>query len=147
MIYIGIDPGAKGGYAWIWDGTVKAMPWDDTFFVHDMHCLVATGEGIIAAVEKVGPVHGNGIVSMFNFGKNAGYIEGVLVALGIPYQLIPPMRWKKEFSLINQNKQASIMTCKHLYPALDLKRSDKCRTDSDGKAESVLLAEFARRHL
>ena len=145
MIWIGIDPGAKGGYAWIWDDTIRAMPWDDEFFVQDMKCLVATKERIMAAVEKVGAVHGNGIVSMFNFGKNAGYIEGVLSALGIPYQLIPPAKWKKEFSLIGKDKQASIITCRKLFPDLDLKRTERCRTDSDGKAEATLLAEYARR--
>ena len=146
MIWIGIDPGAKGGYAWIWDDTIRAMPWDDEFFVQDMKCLVATKERIMAAVEKVGAVHGNGIVSMFNFGKNAGYIEGVLSALGIPYQLVPPAKWKKEFSLIGKDKQASIITCRKLFPELDLKRTERCRTDSDGKAEAMLICEYARRH-
>ena len=146
MIWIGIDPGAKGGYAWIWDDTIRAMPWDDEFFVQDMKCLVATKERIMAAVEKVGAVHGNGIVSMFNFGKNAGYIEGVLSALGIPYQLVPPAKWKKEFSLIGKDKQASIITCRKLFPELDLKRTERCRTDSDGLAESTLLACYAMRH-
>lgn len=145
MIYIGVDPGQKGGYAWIWDEIVRAMPWDDEFFVQDMKCMVATDERIVAAVEKVGAVHGNGIVSMFNFGKNAGYIEGVLTALSIPYQLVPPAKWKKDFSLIGKDKQASIMTCHKLFPDLDLKRTDRCRTDSDGLAESALLAEYARR--
>lgn len=147
MIYIGIDPGAKGGYAYIMDGVAKAFPWDDTFFVHDMRCLASIKcETLVAAVEKVGAVHGNGIVSMFNFGKNAGYIEGVLTALGIPYQLVPPTKWKNEFSLIGKDKQASIMTCHKLFPELDLKRTERCKTDSDGKAEATLICEYARRH-
>jgi crossover junction endodeoxyribonuclease RuvC len=102
--------------------------------------------GIVAAVEKVGARPGQGTVSMFNFGKSAGYIEGVLSALGIPYQLVPPNKWKKEFSLIGKDKQASIVTCRKLFPELDLKRTERCRTDSDGLAESTLLAEYARRH-
>lgn len=146
MIYIGVDPGAKGGYSYIADDVVKAYPWDDAFFVQDMYCLSKIrDEKLVAAVEKVGAVHGNGIVSMFNFGKNAGYIEGVLTALGIPYQLVPPAKWKKEFSLIGKDKQASIMTCRKLFPELDLRRTNKCRTDSDGIAESALLMEYARR--
>jgi crossover junction endodeoxyribonuclease RuvC len=102
--------------------------------------------GIVAAVEKVGAMPGQGVTSMFNFGKSAGFIEGVLTALGIPYQLVPPNKWKKEFSLIGQDKQASIVTCRKLFPELDLKRTERCRTDSDGKAEATLLAEYARRH-
>ena len=151
MIYIGIDPGAKGGYAVIakteTGQAVFAYPWDDSFFAMEMASLMQMKEhGIIAAVEKVGARPGQGTVSMFNFGKAAGYIEGVLSALGIPYQLVPPAKWKNEFSLIGKDKQASIVTCRKLFPELDLKRTEQCRTDSDGKAEATLLAEYARRH-
>jgi crossover junction endodeoxyribonuclease RuvC len=151
MIWIGIDPGQKGGYAVIANTetgqAVFAYPWDDSFFAMEMVSLMQMKEhGIVAAVEKVGARPGQGTVSMFNFGKSAGYIEGVLSALGIPYQLVPPNKWKKEFSLIGQDKQASIVTCRKLFPELDLKRTERCRTDSDGKAEATLLAEYARRH-
>ena len=151
MIYIGVDPGAKGGYAVIakteTGQAVFAYPWDDSFFAMEMVSLMQMKEhGIVAAVEKVGARPGQGTVSMFNFGKSAGYIEGVLSALRIPYQLIPPAKWKKEFSLIGKDKQASIVTCRKLFPELDLKRTERCRTDSDGKAEATLLAEYARRH-
>lgn len=152
MIWVGIDPGAKGGYAIIAESetgkAVFAYPWDDTLFAYEMSALMwKKDEGITAVVEKVGARPGQGVTSMFNFGKNAGYIEGVLSALGIPYQLIPPATWKKEFSLIGKDKQASIVTCHKLFPDVDLKRSDRCRTDSDGKAEALLMAEYARRKL
>ena len=151
MIFVGVDPGQKGGYAVISKSdtgqAVFAYPWDDTFFAMEMANLMSLkSQGIVAAVEKVGARPGQGTVSMFNFGKNAGYIEGVLSALGIPYQLVPPAKWKKEFSLIGKDKQASITTCRKLFPDLDLKRTERCRTDSDGKAEATLLAEYARRH-
>jgi crossover junction endodeoxyribonuclease RuvC len=154
MIWIGIDPGQKGGYAIIDESKIvystnaRAFPWDDEMFMCEMRGIknLADGAKIVAAVEKVGARPGQGTVSMFNFGKSAGYIEGVLSALGIPYQLVPPNKWKKEFSLIGQDKQASIVTCHKLFPELDLKRTERCRTDSDGKAEATLLAEYARRH-
>ena len=152
MIWVGIDPGAKGGYAIIAESdtgkAVFAYPWDDAFFAMEMCAIMQRkSEGITAAVEKVGARPGQGVTSMFNFGKNAGYIEGVLSALGIPYQLIPPATWKKEFSLIGKDKQASIITCRKLFPDVDLKRSERCRTDADGIAESLLISEYARRHL
>ena len=147
MIWIGVDPGKKGGYAWIWDSTVKSHPWDDVFFVQDMKCLAVTGETCIAAVEKVGAMPHQGVTSMFNFGKSAGFIEGVLSALGIPYQLVPPATWKKEFSLIGKDKKASVEVCKRLFPDVGLKRTDRCKTESDGVAESTLICEYARRKM
>lgn len=147
MIYVGIDPGKSGGYAWIWDGEVTARPWDDEFFVQDMRCLVATGENVVAVVEKVGARPGQGVTSMFSFGKSAGYIEGVLTALWIGYQLVPPATWKREFGLIGKDKAASITACQKLFPGLELRRTSRCKKDSDGKAESALMAEYARRKM
>ena len=146
MIWIGIDPGKAGGYAWIWDGAVTVRPWDDEFFVQDMRCLSLTGEKCMACVEKVGARPGQGVTSMFSFGKSAGFIEGALNALYIGYQLVPPATWKREFSLIGKDKAASIETCRHLFPELDLRRTGRCRVASDGKAEALLMAEYARRH-
>ena len=147
MIHIGIDPGKHGGYAVIDDCSARVYPWDDTYFVSDMNGVMSRGESVVAAVEKVGAMPGQGTVSMFNFGKSAGYIEGVLTALGIGYQLVPPARWKKEFSLIGKDKKASVEVCRKLFPEVDLKRTERCRTESDGKAESLLIAEWGRRHL
>lgn len=152
MTWIGIDPGQRGGYAIIAESetgkAVFAYPWDDNFFVFEMCAIVQRkGEGIIAAIEKVGAMPHQGVTSMFNFGKSAGYIEGVLSALGIPYQLVPPATWKREFSLIGKDKRASVEVCRKLFPDVDLKRTERCKTESDGKAEALLLAEWGRRHL
>lgn len=156
MIYIGVDPGKKGGYAVIEQGisgqqTVEVYPWDDSEFVHKMRMLAEDDDirnaGIIAAVEKVGAMHGQGVTSTFSFGRSLGFIEGVLSGCWISYQLVPPNVWKKSFSLIGKDKQASIETCKRLFPGISLLPSDKCRKDSDGMAESTLLAEYARRNL
>lgn len=150
MIWIGCDPGARGAWAVISETEtgrfVKAYPWDDTFFVSDMQALSHTGKNIVAAVEKVGARPGQGTVSMFNFGKSAGYIDGVLSALGIPYQLVPPTKWKKEFSLIGKDKKASIETCRKLFPDLNLLPTPQCRVPSDGLAEATLLALYAARN-
>ena len=156
MIYIGVDPGKKGGYAVIEQGisgqqTVEVYPWDDSEFAHKMRMLAEDDDirnaGIIAAVEKVGAMHGQGVTSMFSFGRSLGFIEGVLSGCWISYQLVPPNVWKKSFSLIGKDKQASIETCKRLFPGINLLPSDKCKKDSDGEAESLLLAEWARRNL
>jgi crossover junction endodeoxyribonuclease RuvC len=83
---------------------------------------------------------------MFNFGRSYGFILGVLAALNIPYQVVPPREWKKEFGL-NSDKAKSIEVCHRLFPNVDLKRTERCKTDSDGKAESVLIAEWCRRKM
>lgn len=145
MIYIGIDPGKKGGYASINGDHVEAYPWDDIFFIQHLHGLLATHDSVVACVEKVNAMPGQGVSSMFTFGKSAGYIEGVLSAMGIPYQLIPPRVWKKTYGL-DSSKQKSIDVCRRLFPDLNLLATERSRVPSDGVAESALLALYAKRH-
>ena len=154
-ISIGVDPGKSGGYAVIreeLDGNVSAEVyiWDNDGFIEKMRDIAkdarTLGWDVVCAVEKVGAMPKNGAVSMFHFGHSAGYIEGVLHALGIPYQLVPPRVWKKAFSLTN-DKKLSIEVCKRLFPNVDLRATERCRTDSDGKAESLLLCLYAKRNL
>ena len=154
MIYVGVDPGAKGGFCIIAESdtgkTVHAYAWDDQLFISEIRALAymfKPPEGhVIAAVEKVGAMPGNGSVSMFRFGQSYGFILGVLEGLGIPYQVVPPKEWKKEFGL-NSDKAKSIEVCHRLFPDLNLKRTDRCKTESDGIAEATLICEWGRRHL
>lgn len=152
-ISVGIDPGKRGGYAFIreeLDGstTVETHIWDDEGFISCMRGISGNvrilGWNVCCAVEKVSAMPGQGVSSMFSFGKSCGYIEGVLQATGIPYQLVPPRVWKKAYSLTN-DKKLSVETCKKLFPSVDLRATERCRTDSDGMAEALLLAEYARR--
>lgn len=145
-VRIGIDPGKKGGFAVLIDGKVwKAEVWDDAEFVDTMRQVSQMRTVARAAVEKVGAVRGNGVTSMFSFGKSAGFIEGVLRAFDIPYQLVSPQRWKSEFGL-NSDKEKSIIVCKRLFPDVNLLPTPRCRKESDGVAESLLISCFAYRH-
>ena len=156
MIYAGVDPGKKGGYAVIRivperEDDVRVFAWDDRLFIEEMRGVAALAqefpEKCVACVEKVGAHPGQGVTSMFTFGQGFGYILGVLAALEIGVQLVPPGTWKREFSLIGKDKAASVEACKRLFPGVDLRPTEKCRKDSDGMAEALLMAEYARRKM
>lgn len=143
--YIGIDPGKSGAIAIIHpDGTVETMPFDAVAYCRRLGELRL--HDVVCCVEKVGAMPGQGVVSMFNFGHNFGLIEGVLRACCIPYQLVPPQTWKKEFSL-SSDKAKSIEVCQKLFPNVSLLATGRSRKPSDGIAEAVLIAEYARRRL
>lgn len=149
MIYIGIDPGKSGAFAAIIEHehytNIIVKPYSNEEFILMSHFVDKSRYKTKTCVEKVSAMRGQGVTSMFNFGKSAGFIEGVLESFGISYQLVPPQKWKKEFSLGSDKKQ-SIEVCKRLFPDISLRRTDKCRTDDDGMAEALLMAEYARRH-
>lgn len=146
MVYGGVDPGKKGGFSLIDGETMEAEThaWDDAAFVQRMQELQNSGKQCVVCVEKVGAMPGQGIAGMFRFGQSFGFITGVLAALDIPFQLIPPQTWKKEFSLIHQEKSKSIETAQRLFPGVNL-IPPGCRKPSDGCGESLLMAAYAMR--
>lgn len=151
MYYVGIDPGKSGAYAVVHtqgDGARVACVtlWEDQEFITRMKEIASSGESAVACVEKVGAMPGQGVTSMFSFGKSAGFIEGVLCALEIPHQLVPPRTWKKFFSL-GSDKAQSIAACHRLFPEVSLLPTSRCRKPSDGMAEALLMAHYAERRL
>lgn len=144
--FIGIDPGKSGALAILFDdGQVETHAFDAGVYTHTLKAVRGC-ESVICCVEKVGAMPGQGVVSMFNFGHNLGFIEGLLRAYGIPYQLVPPQTWKKEFSLTS-DKAKSIEVCQKLFPNANLLATARSRKPSDGIAEALLMAEYARRRL
>ncbi len=145
MIYIGIDPGKKGAFALIYeDGRTSIYAWDEDVFRGLMRGVA--NRPCVACLEHVSAMPGQGVTSMFTFGQNFGFIQGILKAYGIPFELVRPQKWKKEFS-VTGDKNSSIAVCKRLFPGVSLLRTQKCRKDDDGMAEALLMAEYARRKL
>lgn len=149
MIYIGIDPGKNGGIAFIENGnnSSEAYPYSDDVLINNLKLIYAQGwhNAVICYLEHVHAMPKQGVSSTFNFGMNFGFIQGVLKAYGIRYELVTPQKWKKEFSCTS-DKNTSIEVCKRLFPNVNLKATDRCRKDHDGMAEALLIAEYGRRH-
>ena len=145
--YIGIDPGKSGALAVIHpDGKIDVLPFDVVQYSFALARLQELPQYVTCCVEKVGAMPGQGVVSMFNFGHNLGMIEGLLRGYGIPYQLVPPQTWKKEFSL-SSDKAKSIEVCQKLFPNVSLLATERSRKPHDGMAEALLMAEYARRRM
>lgn len=141
--YIGIDPGKSGALALLTeDGQCTVVPFQESAYTAILKA--ASGPSSVCCLEKVGAMPGQGVVSMFNFGHNLGYIEGLLQAFDIPYQLVPPQTWKKEFC-VTSDKNTSIEVCRKLFPHVSLLPTSRSRKPSDGMAEAMLMAEYARR--
>lgn len=144
MIYIGIDPGKKGALAVIDRSQTVLFPFSEGEYVNALKTLPP--QITKACLEHVGAMPGQGVTSMFHFGENFGYIRGLLEAFEIPYELVRPQKWKKEFSITGE-KNSSIEVCKRLFPGVDLRRTERCCKDDDNVAEALLMAEYARRRL
>lgn len=155
-IYIGIDPGKDGAMAILWpygqfraidDPAICVYAFDkDTYIerLDDVRSHQGIGHKVFCVLEHVGAMPGQGSVSMFNFGQNFGWIQGVLDAYRIPYELVRPQKWKKVFSCTS-DKNTAIEVAKRLFPHTELRRTERCKGPHDGKCEALLMAEYARR--
>lgn len=152
MIYIGIDPGKSGAMAALLCGPegnvldVQTAAFDDTAYRDRMETLSKCPGGCVCCLERVHAMPKQGVNSMFSFGENFGFIQGLLTAFNIPFQMVTPRTWKGEFGL-NSDKQRSIDVCRRLFPDVPLRRTERCRTNDDGMAEALLMAEYARRRM
>ena len=169
MIFVGIDPGLKGAIAFLGDGAVPAlvsMPvikrlrgegrdQIDMVGLRDLlQSWLPLGFGCFVTVERgqaLPPGMGGGVTN-FARGYHRGILEGLLVALRIPYQLVPPQTWQREMlqgAPAGDTGQRSIMAAQRLFPGVSLLRTPACRKAddglSDGLAEALLLAEYGRR--
>lgn len=85
---------------------------------------------------------GMGRGSAFKFGASFGFAQGVLLSLGLPFELVTPPRWQRPFSVPKsegqQRKRELKAIAQRLYPGRKLVLED---------ADAHLIAEYARRTL
>lgn len=143
-VYCGFDPGRDGAAAFLWNGENFVVPFDKKLYVDILRSFLNKRFEVKAVVEHVGAMPGQGCVSMFNFGTSFGWLQGMLEALGVSYELVRPQKWKKEFGCTS-DKNTSIAVAQRLFPGVDLRRTPKCSKPHDGMSEALLLAEYSRR--
>jgi Holliday junction resolvasome RuvABC endonuclease subunit len=125
--------------------------------------LLAEWKPTIVYIEKVHAMPGQGVSSVFSFGAAFGTIKGVLVGLGIPYQLVTPQKWKKVLEGMPQGpsvpkgadaktrsrltterkkiqKQSAIAFAKARYPKMPFRASARARTDNINMGDAACIA-------
>lgn len=115
---IGIDPGISGAMVAINPATSEYVGYTS------MPVLLANGKKtidalaiskwlatctrdgmeVVAVLENVHAMPGQGVTSMFSFGRSFGAIEGVLGALAIPYVHVSPQKWKSKSGFHSKDK-------------------------------------------
>ena len=102
------------------------------------------GRNVTAAfLERVNAMTGQGVTSVFSFGRSSGIVEGVLAAYDIPTTLVTPQAWQK---VVGQRagKDGSRERAMQLFPAqADLFQRKK----DDGRSDAVLIAYYGAKSL
>lgn len=89
-----------------------------------------------AVLERVGPMKGQGVSSMYQFGRGVGTIEGVLAALQIPVDYVTPQTWQKAVNM-RAGKDGARARAAEIFPAY---AHLFARAKDDGRADAALIA-------
>lgn len=152
---IGVDPGLSGAVAVISPDSLKIfdMPTmtverngkakrqvsaselaELLYLYSDKECHVF--------VEKVSAMAGQGVTSVFSFGRSFGMIEGILAALHMPVTYVAPATWVKGVKR-GTGKDASRQRAMELFPN---NQADFKRVKDDGRSDSALIAYWGKHH-
>lgn len=156
MKIIGIDPGLDGAIAVISTNSCE---------IFDMPTVTVERNGkskrqvsatelaqILAShnsnnchvfVEKVSAMAGQGVTSVFSFGRSFGMIEGILAAFRLPVTFVPPATWVKAVGR-GQGKDASRARAMELFPE---NQADFKRVKDDGRADAALIAYWGTKNV
>jgi crossover junction endodeoxyribonuclease RuvC len=157
---IGIDPGISGAIAVFEDGKLDAVIDMPTLELDsgktkkrhisaiglvrilETWMLVSDGQAHVVT-ERVHARPGQGVSSMFNFGRSTGIIEGVVAAMHFPSTYVTPAAWTKAVGRA-AGKDASRMRAMELFPT----RAELFkRAKDDGRADAALIAYwYLTRH-
>ena len=152
---IGIDPGLSGAIAIISPESLK---------IFDMPTMTVERNGKakrqVSAIElaemlylysgrdchvyceRVSAMAGQGVTSVFSFGRSFGMIEGILAAFKMPVTFVPPATWVKAVGR-GQGKDASRARAMELFPS---DQDQFKRVKDDGRADAALIAHWGSRH-
>ncbi len=149
MTTIAIDPGLSGGVAYQrgpQPAQAVAMPATEGDLVDLLRSLTADANEAVAYVEEVGGYIGKAqpASSAFKFGRNFGFILGVLQTIGVRVELVRPQKWQKALGLGAASGCASKTEWKNklkasaqrLYPNLK---------PTLATADALLILDYARR--
>ena len=153
MIYIGIDPGASGAIAVIYDDVINFYDLSKSHAdnVDHLKAILFSGKversALFAVIEKVNAMPKQGVASSFNFGVTFGALQGALYALNIPFTLVTPQKWKARVfdssprgQVKADQKTAARDLARRLYP----QASDRlARVKDSDRAEALLMAHYA----
>ena len=155
MLIIGIDPGISGSICFFNEGKIIDVVEMPTMTEGKKNKKQVNGAQIFneiservkkldkrdikIVIEQVSAMPGQGVTSMFNFGQSYGILKGICSAMQLPMYFVRPAKWKKYFSLINSEKDASRTRAIEIFPYFS---SQLARKKDSNKADAILIASF-----
>lgn len=136
---LGIDPGASGGVALVeLEGIVQSVVSVSKMTEAEVarHIEETASVVVMVYIERVAARPGQGVSSMFKFGRNYGFYLGALAALRMPVTHVIPYKWQRALGCATKgDKRVTRTRAQELFP--------KERV-THATADALLIAEYGR---
>lgn len=111
----------------------RYLPQDSIVVIEDVHALPRSAAG-----------------ATFTFGGIVYAIRMAFTMLEFPVVLVTPKKWQKEMYEgipVNEDKKVmSVMAARRLFPKQSLLKTPSCKKPDNNLTDSLLIAEYGRRH-
>jgi hypothetical protein len=144
--WIGVDPGLRGAVALLpQSGPVEVVdyPGDARRASQVLQAWLIGYDIDLVAIEAATSRPGQGVRSVFTFGRSFGEWLGILAVLGVPHVLVPPRQWQRGMVRPSDGpdpKSRSLAVARRLFPDIDLHRKKDYH-----RSDALLLAYWAKR--
>lgn len=122
---------------------------DNEIDFKELRKIFGSLQDVFGILEKVSAMPGQGVSSMFKFGRVFGALQSCLHIFQIPHVEVTPQRWQKSLhegiSRDLDPKKRSLIAVQRLFPEANLLATERSRVPHDGYVDALLLAEFGRR--
>lgn len=147
---IGVDPGLSGAAALLaadgyfvdafsfTDDGRKNKRLDAVTLTHHVRSWLDEYPVTHAIVEDVQSMPGQGVSSTFKFGRASGCVEGILAALDLAVVYVQPRVWKRQASLLGEDKDAARVQAIRRWPVYREVFASKAK--GQARADAALIA-------
>ena len=145
---LAIDPGLSGGYALLTsDGELVDAGDLPTLGVGSRRRINGPGFDMlldvllpsVAIIEDVSAMPGQGVSSMFRFGRAVGCLEGVTLAKRIPLRFVSPAKWKRALGLAGKAANGAELSRQRAVERWPAKAALFARKKDHNRSEAALL--------
>lgn len=156
---IGVDPGKQGFFTVMTNKKITHYPMPKIGNELDLNelseLIIRISENCnlkntVVVIEDVHALPRSSAGATFSFGGVCFAIRMGFIMCGLRIVLVTPKKWQKEmYEGVKSNpdkKVMSIIAAKRLFPQQDLRRTPNCTKPDDNLTDSLLIAEYGRRH-
>jgi len=109
---------------------------DSRLIAGDLFNTLVEWDPELVVIEAVHSMPGQGVRSMFTFGRALGTVEGCVESLGVRCDSIPPHTWKQKVG-VTKDKRSALALASRMWPR---QRELFALLKHAGRAEAALLA-------